>query len=337
MSVSLSELAAHVGLSPSTVSRALNGYADVSKATRQRITEAATRLNYRPNVIARTLATGKTGVVAVVTRVERNAAFDPSLLQLLAGVSQAVQAQGLSVVATTFPDEDVEEVAFRQFATSGFVDGMILARTQTHDARISILQSLNIPFVTYGRTEQNNHAWVDVDNEGVFSDATQRLLDLGHTRFVMLNSSLTYTFAGLREQGVRRILDASKHSLEVRYCETSAQSGYEHMKSLLQSGLLATAILCATDALALGALAALREANVGVGREVSVIGYGNSDAARFASPRLTSIDQQTLDNGVFLGEFLLQALKKVPTPQLTRLVRTPIITRDSDGPAPTKI
>jgi LacI family transcriptional regulator len=336
VSVSLSELAEHVGLSPSTVSRALNGYADVSAATRAKIKDAATALNYRPHAIARTLATGKTGVIGLVTRVERNAPIDASLSQLFAGIAQAVHKNQYSVVATAFPDDDQYEEGFYQFATSGFVDAMVLARTRPEDARVTLLQKLGTPFVTYGRTERNDHAWIDVDNEGVFAAAAQRLVSFGHQRFALLNGSHSYNFSRLRESGVRSVL-APTHKLDVRYGETNADVGYHHAQSLLSGAAPPSAFLCATDSLALGVLAALRDANLVAGRDVSVIGYGNSDAARYATPGLTSIEQSTRENGIRVGEFLLEAINKVPTAQLTRLIHTHIVARESDGPAPHRV
>jgi LacI family transcriptional regulator len=333
--MSLSTLASSLGLSISTVSRALNGYTDVNAETRARVFAAAEAIGYKPNPVARRLATGKTGVVGLVTTVIKGGELDNAFVPLLAGMSATLQPHGYSVIATGFPEGADETQPFTQFVNGGFVDGIVVARTRPEDDRVKLLTRQNVPFVTYGQTLQEQaHAWIDVDNVQAFYAATQRLIAFGHSRIALLNASLTYTFSQLREDGYRRAMDEaglSAHA-QVRYGETAARVGFATANALLGAASPPSALLCVTDSLALGAMAACREAGKTVGQDVSVIGFGNSDAARYAFPGLTTIEQTTHGIGEKLAQFLMRRIEGGGVHDLQSLEPTRIVVRQSDGP-----
>jgi LacI family transcriptional regulator len=223
------------------------------------------------------------------------------------------------------------------------VDGILLARTRTNDPRVALLQQRGVPFITHGRTQFNEpHAWVDTDNEHAFLLATERLIGLGHRHIAFINGRPSMTFAALREQGFRRAI--KEHGLDasacpVRHGEVSAASGQQIASELMAKSAIntgaegrITAILCATDAIALGAMSAIRSAGLRVGREVSVIGYGNTEAGLYADPPLTTIDHAIVDNGKHLAALLMRQINGEPAPGLTRLEPVHLIARQSDGP-----
>ncbi len=333
--MSLNNLASSLGLSISTVSRALNGYTDVNAETRARVFAAAEAIGYKPNPVARRLATGKTGVIGLVTTVIKGGELDNAFVPLLAGMSASLGPLGYSVIATGFPEGVDETLPFTQFVGGGFVDGLVVARTRPEDDRIKMLTQKSVPFVTYGQTQQAQaHAWIDVDNVQAFYAATQRLIGFGHTRIALLNASLTYTFSQLREDGYRRAMDEAglAAGVQVRYGETAARVGFANANALLTGPSPPSALLCVTDSLALGAMAACRELGKTVGQDVSVIGFGNSDAARYAYPGLTSIEQTTQGIGEKLAEFLMRRIEGGSVHDLQSLEPTRIVPRQSDGP-----
>jgi LacI family transcriptional regulator len=336
--MSLQTLARNLGLSSSTVSRALNGYTDVSADTRKRVFDEAGRIGYRPNPVAHRLATGRTHVIGLVTSVQNGATLDTGLAALLAGMHEPLRASGYTVLATGFPLGNDEMDAFSHFARGGFVDAMVLLRTRPHDPRVQLLNDIGLPFVAYGRTLANQHAWIDNDNESGFYLATKRLLEFGHRRIALLNASLEFTFAQLRENGYRRALAehgiAVDESLIVRG-EVNADTGFAEAEALLTESHVPTGIVCVTDALAVGAMAAARKHGKVIGRDLSIIGYGNSDVARYASPALTTIEQSTTDVGHKLADFVLRRLRGEDVTQLQSLEGVRIVARDSDGPIPT--
>jgi LacI family transcriptional regulator len=223
---------------------------------------------------------------------------------------------------------------------------VILARTRTRDPRVSLLQQQGLPFITHGRTQHNApHAWVDTDNEQAFLLATRRLVALGHRRIALINGDPGMTFAVLRTQGFLRAL--AEAGLDAALCpvchgDVQASSGAAAAAALLapdNDPLAAvhgpiTALLCATDAIALGAMHAVRRCGKVVGRDVSVIGYGNTDAGRYAEPALTTIDHATVDNGHHLADLLLRRIAGEPPQGLTRLEPVQLIERQSHGPRP---
>jgi len=345
--MSIQTLADSLGLSISTVSRALNGYTDVSAKTRARVESAAKAMGYQPHPVAHRLATGRTGVIALVSSVRSGNYLDATFSALLSGAADGLREHGYFAVSVVLPVGEDELTELSRFLNGRLVDGVLLARTRTQDPRVTLLQQRGIPFVTHGRTVGNDpHAWVDADNEQAFFMATQRLIGLGHRRIGLINGQPNLTFATLREQGFRRACqqaDLDPAQCPVRHGEVTAVSGEQIATELIaasavniratgQFGTQLTALLCATDAVALGAMRAVRTAGLVVGRDISVIGYGNTEAGLYTEPPLTTLDYATVDNGRHLADLLMRQLAGEPASGLTRLEPVHLIERHSDGP-----
>ena len=227
--MSIADLAESLGISTSTVSRALNGYTDVSAKTRARVQEAAKAMGYQPHPVAHRLATGRTGAVALVSSVRAGNYLDATFSALLSGVADGLRAHGYFALSVVLPVGEDELTELARFLDGRLVDGILLARTRANDPRVGLLQQRGIPFVTHGRTQSNEpHAWVDADNERAFFLTAQRLISLGHRRIGFINAQPNLTFAVLREQGFRRAI--SEHRLmpqecPVRHGEVTAVSG----------------------------------------------------------------------------------------------------------------
>ncbi len=341
--MSIAALAESLGISTSTVSRALNGYADVSAKTRARVEAAAKAIGYQPHPVAHRLATGRTGAIALVSSVKAGNVLDATFAALLAGLAETLREDGYFALSVVLPIGEDEMSELSRFLDGRLVDGIVLARTRTNDPRVALLQQRNVPFVTHGRTQFNApHAWVDTDNEQAFFMAAERLVMSGHRQIGFINGHPNMTFAALREQGFRRAIQA--HGLQaaqcpVRHGEVSAASGEQIAAELIANHAMdtrgegaITALLCATDAIALGAMAAIRKAGMRVGRDVSVIGYGNTEAGLYADPPLTTIDHAIVDNGRHLAQLLMRLLNGELAKNLTRLEPIHLIGRQSDGP-----
>ena len=345
--MSIAVLAESLGISISTVSRALNGYSDVSAKTRARVEAAAKAMGYQPHPVAHRLATGRTGVIALVSSVRSGNYLDATFSALLSGAADGLRSHGYFAVSVVLPTGEDELTELSRFLDGRLVDGVLLARTRTQDPRVALLQQRGIPFVTHGRTVSNDaHAWVDADNEYAFFMATQRLIGLGHRHIALINGQPNLTFATLREQGFRRACqDAGLDSTQcpVRHGEVTAVSGEQIATDLIAASasskraegkfcMKLSALLCATDAVALGAMRAVRAAGLEVGRDISVIGYGNTEAGLYAEPPLTTLDYATVDNGRHLADLLMRQLGGEPAASLTRLEPVHLIPRQSDGP-----
>lgn len=338
--MSIHRLARDLGLSISTVSRALNGYTDVAEATRQRVEQRARELDYQPHAVARSLKSGRSMSIGVVLPVDEvgERFIDPMYSRLLGAVDAVVKGQGYRLVATTHNVHGAEDelALYRRFLQARWFDAHLVVRTRRDDARVALLQAADVPFVTYGRTvEGERHPWVDTDNEQAFRLATQRQIDFGHRHVALLNGPAVYMFSWLREQGYRRALEAaSLHPRPgaVMHGDPTEKTGYAMARQLLAQPDPPTALLCATDAMAIGAMAACREAGLVVGRDVSVVGYGNTETGAFSDPPLTTIEHRVSDNGRLLGQLLLDRLADRLPAVCHHLEPVELVPRGSDGP-----
>jgi LacI family transcriptional regulator len=334
--MSIQALADSLGLSISTVSRALNGYADVSAATRERVALAAKAMNYQPHPLAHRLATGKTGAVALLYPQQQTKYQEASFAALVSGAEEELQSHKLFVLSVGIALGAQEMPELQRFVNARIVDGLILVRTQVSDARIAWLQERGVPFVTLGRTLHNApHAWVDTDNEGAFADATRALIAHGHRRIALINANPIMTFAALREQGFRSALREG-HIVEadcsVHHTDLTATSGESVTQQLLASARPPTAILCVTDAMAIGAMRAVKAAGLRVGDDVAVVGYGNSEAGIYSEPPLATMDHHIMNNGRQLARLLLRVMAGEAPDTLHTVEATQLIVRQSFGP-----
>ncbi len=334
-------LAKDLGLSISTVSRALNGYSDVAEDTRARVLTRAKEIGYRPNPGARRLKTGTTAAIGVALPAASRGGqvVDTMYSSLLGGVAMEIEPAGYHLLATmqTRHDATREAVLYDSFIRGGWVDALLLVRTRVHDLRIEAARKAQIPFVTYGRTETAGpYAWVDTDNEKAFHLAVTRLLDFGHTRIAFLNGLEEYYFAHLRQHGFHRAFTdrgLAPDPALILHGEVTESSGHALCRSLLIRNPAPTAFVCATDAVAFGAIAACREQGLTVGADVSVVGYGNSSASAFCDPPLTTIEHQVFENGRHVGQSLLRLLRGEAAPaDIHYLEPVVLVPRKSDGP-----
>lgn len=339
--MSIRKLAQSLGLSVSTVSRALNGYPDVNADTRARVETAAREIGYRPHPVAHRLATGRTGAVALVSPVLGSSRFDNSFAQMMHGVTSQLEGAGYYLLSMALPPEEGELPALQRLLDAGVVDGLILTRTRPRDARVSLLQAAGMPFVTHGRTLHNEpHAWVDTDNERAMRLAAGRLVSLGHRRIAMINGPGELTFALLRRQGFAQAVAAA--GLDPQHCpvvhsELTAAAAHAVAIELLnppERQQRPTAIVCANDVLALGAAMACRHSGLRVGQDISLTGYGNSESAEFADPPLTTVDHQVVESGRHLAALLLRRMAGEDPALLHELEPVRLIERTSIAPPP---
>ena len=201
--MSIRRLAKHLGLSVTTVSRALAGYPDVAAATRERVQQEAARTGYRPNPVAQRLRIGRRGTVGLVVPAEQGT-FDQFFLAMLGAVGPLLSRAGLDLVMMGAPPGEAELHAYRQLVELHRVDGILLARTRRDDARIRYLLDRRVPFVAHGRSETAGvFAYLDLDGEAAFAEATERLVGFGHRDIALINAPEHYMFAQHRAAGWR--------------------------------------------------------------------------------------------------------------------------------------
>ncbi len=333
--MSLSTIARNLGLSVTTVSRALGGFTDVAAATRARVEAEAERIGHRPNQAARRLRSGRSEAVGVVLPSGPGQFDDPFFLRLLSAIGPKLQAASLDLlVATARPGAD-EMRAYRHLVEGRRVDGILLARTRRKDDRIAYLLDQKMPFVAHGRSEEKRaFAHLDIDGEAACRAATARLIDLGHRRIGLINAADTYMFAVHRRAGWRAALrDAGLSPGPFASAEPTEENGFRLVRTMLADAAPPSAVLCATDRLAVGALHAVSDAGLRAGRDVSIIGYDNLPMASYTDPPLTTIEQPIERAGARLVEMLLALMDGAEPKDFAELWQATLIPRASDGPA----
>ena len=335
----LKDLANHLGLSQTTVSRALNGYPEVNEATRLRVAETAQRLGYRPNASALRLATGRSGAIGMVLR--GSSEFGPHTSEFMGGLGGRLAQEEVDILVTTVETHQDEIAAYRRAAASQKVDAFILHSPTLKDERAELLLELKIPFVLHGRTNIGQTVpWLDIDNTGAVERATSHLLDLGHRRIALLNGVKGRTFAEHRELGYLAALSARGVSFDPALMSNTPftdEVGFRVAQSMLELRPRPTAFLSGSMMTALGVFRAIRQAGLVLGKDVSMIAhddvfpYLNADNMY---PTMSTTRSSIRQAGVRMAELILQLLAGKSGEDIHELWPVDLVLRQSSGPAP---
>jgi LacI family transcriptional regulator len=332
---SLKDLAKKLDLSITQVSRALDDKADVSAATKVRVRAAAKAMNYQPNAAARSLRKRKADTIAVVLPPGANHIGLSALLSMLFDVAAALADHGFDLVMLPGRPDGDEFDALKRIVEGRRADAVVVVRTFRNDARVAFLTERGVPFVTSGRTDGRiPHAYVDGDGEAGFAEATTLLAKLGHKRIAHIAAQQHFNFAGLRRQGW---LDAMhRHDLPTAGLDIEAQpnerAGELVAAELLQRTPRPTALLCATDAIAIGAIAAVKAAGLQPGRDISIIGHDGVAAGLLTTPLLSTMEIAASDYGARIADKLIRRLGGADVRDLTEVLPIRQIPRASHGP-----
>ncbi len=332
----LKELSRRLGLSMTTVSRALNGYPEVGAQTRARVLKLARELGYTPNALARRLSSGRAECVGFVLGDGHRYFNDPYFSELIAGIGTALGAANLDLVISGVDCSGDPLAPYRRLVDGRRVDGLILDRTRTEDARVAFLLSRGVPFVTLGRNaRQNEHAWLDVDGAAAFEALTRRLLAFGHRRIGFLGADPAYNFAHERFAGYVRALAAEGLVMDPALRadgDLTEPGGAAAAALLLDRRPMPTALVCIDDLTALGAMREARRRGLAIGRDVSITGYNDLILAAIANPRLTTVSFPIRRAGERLATLLLERLRSDGPPPTGELWSGALVAGESDGP-----
>lgn len=331
------QVADEAGVSRTTVSLVLNEVPDahISPETRQRVLEAADRLDYYPDAAARRLASGKTRTLALVWHRAPDRTYrDAFLPGLLDGISRAARRYGYQVL---FRPVGVDEPngSYMELARGRHTDGLIFSGPRSDDDRLRALHTEGFPMVLQGRLPEADIPSVDVDNvEGALT-AVSHLVALGHQRVGMItNAPLVYAASRQRLEGYRKALQGA----DIPYDETlvregnfDEESGCAAIGELLALDEPPSAVFVASDMVAIGALRALQERGVSVPEEVAIVGFDDITAARFVTPALTTVHVPTFGLGWGAAELLVRIIDGDQPKHRHVLLDTELIIRESCG------
>jgi DNA-binding LacI/PurR family transcriptional regulator len=314
------DVAKAAGVSITTVSRALNGHGDVNEKTRQRIVHIAKELGYRPNAAARNLRGKRMNTIA----------FSPYLLhvgpelffqEFIGMLAFGCFEHNLSLLVTLSNPEHSFPDIFQELASSGRVDGVILANIKPEDLRIPALQEVGLPFVAFGRTLNETaspYPFVDVDGKAGVSKLVTYLYTQGHRRIAYLSDALEASYVYFRLSGYQEALRAHNLLEDPRLLVTGLQSREDTTQAIvslftLPAEIVPTAIITSSDRLALHVFSALRAQGKTIGKAEGQIAVASFDDLPFApliDPTLTTVHQPTTLLSKIALELLVSILKQ---------------------------
>lgn len=316
--INLKKLSEILGLSQTTVSRALNGFPEVNEKTRARVREAADALNYRPSPSAASLATGKTRTIGHVIPVSDHRMINPHFSDFLAGASEAYAAAGYDMLLRMANPGEEEDI-YRDFASRRRVDGVVVHGPKTVEPRIALLKSIGLPFVVHGRSgsETDTYSWLDVNNLNAFQKGAQLLIDEGHRRIGLINGLESMNFALRRRAGFEAALAANDISADADYISSADMTetyGYQATLAQLDLNVSPTALMYASILPAMGGVRALNERGLRPGKDMAIITY--DDQLSFlqspndpkTNPFFTSLQSSIQEAGKRVAEILIQQI-----------------------------
>lgn len=333
--VTLKDVAARAGVSYQTVSKVLNNRAQVTPETRERIWQAVRELDYKPNVSARNLRKRASNLIGYAWHYMPDEFVHPILDAFVHSVANAAEAQSyhlLTFVADgTKPRPDV----YRELYSRNQVAGFLLADTVHDDPRVAMLLEEEIPFVTFGRANDEwDFHWVDVDGQHGLRLVVEHLLDRGHRRIGFITWPSGSQSGSYREKGYRQALE--KHGIEpdeqlIVRGEHSASLGRHGVRKLLRlpAERRPTAVACVSDLVAIGAVDGAAREGVQVGQELAITGFDDFPLVQYTQPPLTSVRQPIAAVGEQVVRLLLKQIDGEEVEQKGILLKPELIVRAS--------
>jgi LacI family transcriptional regulator len=332
MPTTLADIARALGVSKMTVSRAINNHSEISPETRQRILEAAQRMNYRPNQYARALTTNRSFLLGVVVPDLMHSYF----AEICRGIETVAKPLGYqNLICSTDEDAANEEAEIQALLPR--TDGLILAssasaagtrfyrRILREQAKIVLIDRL---------LEGLKCSTVTTDDVKVGALATEHLIKLGHRRVGHLKGTGAST-AVMRFQGYKQALAKHRIALDeslVRECGFTESDGYQSMSAWIAAGDVPPALFAANDPAAIGAMTALTEAGLGIPEDVAIVGGGNIHYGDMLRVPLTTVAWSTSEMGQSAARLLVAMVEGKKPPKDQHIIVEPeLVVRESCG------
>ena len=315
--VTIRDVASNAGVSHQTVSRVINESERVSPETRARVLSAIDELGYRPNEIARIMARGRTHTLACLSP----NLTDYTFASIIEGAEIEARQHGYFLLSASAPDEDTFALLVEQLIERRRTDGLMVINPYTDQRFRHVPKDVRMVYLgAQPRDEQVDS--VSLDDEGAGHCATQHLLHLGHRRIVSITGPVCEDCSQDRQNGYLQALRQAGITPDPNLVvegDWSATSGYTAVRSLLEHRVAFSAIFAQNDRMAVGAIRALREANLCVPQDVSIIGFDDMPLASYFDPPLTTMRQDTFRLGRQAACLLLNAVEN-PTLETQRLL-----------------
>jgi LacI family transcriptional regulator len=332
MPLTLEDIARLSGVSRSTVSRVINDDTNVKKETRQKVLQVLQSINFQPNLAARSLAAGRTNTIGLVIPAGVSTLFvDPYFPQFIQGVTTACNARDYSVMLW-LAEPEYERRMIRQILHNGLVDGVIVSSTLMNDPLVNSLYESRMPFIQIGRHPTLDVNSIDVDNTKASREATLHLIRLGRKRIATITGPQDQIAGFDRFQGYQLALQERQQPFLpelVAEGDFTEAGGYTAMLRLFP--MKPDAVIIGSDMMAVGAIRAIREANLRIPDDVAIIGFDDIPTASKMDPPLTTIRQPIRSMGGLAVETLIDIITHPGTETRHIVIATELVIRSSCG------
>lgn len=331
--VTIKDIAQAAGVSPSTVSRALNDSPLIREETKARIRQIAASLGYERNELARGLVKGSSGVLGLLVPDITN----PFFAEITKGVEEVAHERGFGVVLCTTEGEPAREETYLRLLRRKRVDGLVIASVTLDDPHLEELQRFRIPFVLVSRLAERVEApYVVVDDRKGGRLAVEHLVGLGHKKIGFIGGPANVHSSRDRMEAYREVLE--ERGLSVRrnwavFASFTQEAGFTVGKRMLSKQDRPTAVFAANDLIALGVMQAAEELGLRIPEDLSLVGYNNIAYAALPRIQLTTVAQPMRKMGQIAGEFIIDVLEGRRAAVLSlRLSPTLVIRRTTAPP-----
>lgn len=333
MSATIKDIARAVGVSPSTVSRVINGNSAISQETRKRILAAMEEMDYHPNSRARSLVNGSTDSIGLIMDVrDEHAFFNTFFDRSVYAIERVLQDRGYTLlIANDDCSADVSMV--EKLVLEKKVDGLLLPASIVRPELIGLLVENDFPFVVLGEPDRmkSETCWVDSDNEEGGQIAVRHLLEQGYERIALLVGSRKNVFVRNRISGYKRGLTEAGKTVDerlIRECQTE-EDAEEAARELLHGKIRPDAFLCADNIIAWHVLQVLKQEGLPVPEEAGIVTFDNYPIAQYLDPPLSAVDVDTYGMGEQAAYQLLQKIKRADSANQHTLISTRLLVRES--------
>lgn len=334
MPITIRDVAKKLNLSITTVSRALDGYSDVSEKTRQRVIEAAKEMGYTPSRNARQLRRQRTDTIGYIMPTSQPRFADPFFSEFIAGLGDEASAQNLDLLITRAPpNQEDEQVVYQRWIQGRRVDGIVLSRLRQDDWRVRYLHESGFPFVAFGRTNTSfKFPHIGVDGASGIRRLIAHLVEQGHQRIAFVSAPSDLTLQADRFRGYQEGLAEAGIIFDERFIaegNLTRDGGYLAAKKLIALPSPPTAIIGVNDLTAIGILRAARELGIRVGSDLAVAGFDGIDDTEHTAPPLTTLKQPVYDCARRLVRMLAALINNESLEEPQGLLFPELIIRDS--------
>ena len=310
--VTLKDIAKDLNLSPSTVSRALNGYPSLSEETIQLVKEYAERHHYTPNTMAVNFQKNRTSILGMIVPEIVHHFFSTTI----SGAMETAKKKGFSILLAQSYDQLKDEILASQYLLGMGVDGLLIS-VSNETKEVDHLQAFldeGKPVVQFDKiTDQLTGPKIEVDDFQGAYQAVTHMIRQGYRKIAHLSGRMDVKNANERFLGYKKALEDHGLTLnEAWVCpcfDISEKEGYDFTKSLMESSNPPDAIFCITDLVALGAMKSLKSKGIAIPDQVGLMGFSNWMLSEYTTPSLSSVDQFGYRMGSKAAELMIDLLK----------------------------